>query len=504
MTGRHRAGHRVGHRAGHPRKSGPPVSGAVPAGSYGRRGTATCLPLPRAGRGDDLFDATSERAVTAFASRRALIPWRRIRQATHRLSWGVADQGVSSITNFAVNIYIARELGAVQYGAFSLAFVTYGFALNASRGLATDPLLVRFSGTDVPTWKRAVAKCTGTAAMTGLVMGLLVVAAGLALGGPSRMAFLALGLMLPGLLLQDSWRFSFFALGRGRKAFLNDVIWAVTMLPALVLLHLSGHGGVFWFVSAWGAAATVAALAGPWQARVIPRPGRAREWLSQHRDLGVRYMAEGTASAASSQLRNYGVGLILGLAAVGYVQAANTLMGPFMVILFGSGLVVLPEAAKMWRRSPHRMPLLCVLISVGLVLCGLAWGLVLLVALPHGLGGWLLGSIWRPAYPLVWPTALCIMGSCATGGAGTGLHALGAARRSLRAALVTSALFVVFAVAGAMLGGAVGCMYGTAIALWTGTAIYWWELRGAFRESGQVTLGELIPRRRAVRPQAES
>jgi O-antigen/teichoic acid export membrane protein len=451
-----------------------------------------------------LIHATQSGPVAAVARRRGLVPWRRVRQATHRLSWGVADQGVSSITNFAVNIYIARELGAVQYGAFSLAYVTYGFALNASRGLATDPLLVRFSGTDVPTWKRAVAKCTGTATVTGLATGLLVLAAGLLMGGPSRLAFLALGLTLPGLLLQDSWRFSFFALGRGSQALINDLIWAVTMLPALVLLQRSGHGGVFWFVFAWGAAATVAAAAGSLQARVLPRPDRARQWLSQHRDLGVRYMAEGTASSASSLLRNYGVGLILGLAAVGYVQAANTLMGPFMVILYGSGLVVLPEAAKLWRRSPRRMPLLCVLISAGLVLCGLAWGLVLLVALPHGLGGWLLGSIWRPTYPLVWPTALCIMGSCATGGAGTGLHALGAARRSLRAALCTSAAFVVFAVTGAVLGGAVGCMYGTAIALWSGAALYWWELRGAFRETGKVTLGELFSRRRPALPQPES
>jgi O-antigen/teichoic acid export membrane protein len=289
------------------------------------------------------------------------------------------------------------------------------------------------------------------------------------------------------------------------------MIWAVVMLPALVFLRISGHANVFWFVFAWGAAAAVAAAAGPFQARVIPRLTRAREWLSQQRDLGVRYMAEGTASAASSQLRNYGVGLFLGLAAVGYVQAANTLMGPFMVILFGSGLVVLPEATKIWRRSPHRMPLLCFLISIGLVLLGLAWGLFLLLALPRGLGSALLGPIWRPTYPLVLPTALCIMASCATGGAGTGLHALGAARRSLRAALFTSAAFVVFAVAGAVLAGAVGCMYGTAIALWAGTTVYWWELRGAFRESGRAVLGDLIRlgrpgrktgRHRAVRPQS--
>jgi hypothetical protein len=48
---------------------------------------------------------------------------------------------MSSLSNFAVNIYIARTLGAAQYGAFALAYMTYGFALNASRGLGTDPLL---------------------------------------------------------------------------------------------------------------------------------------------------------------------------------------------------------------------------------------------------------------------------------------------------------------------------------------------------------------------------
>src|SRR5213078_1807930 len=90
------------------------------------------------------------------------------RQGVRRLSWGIADQAVSSLTNFAVTIYVARVLGATQFGAFSLAYVTYAFALNASRGLATDPLMVRFSGTDLPTWRRAVASCTGTATVVGL------------------------------------------------------------------------------------------------------------------------------------------------------------------------------------------------------------------------------------------------------------------------------------------------------------------------------------------------
>ena len=73
------------------------------------------------------------------------------------LGWGVADQAVSSLSNFAVNIYVARLLGEQQYGIFSVVYVTYAFALNASRGLVTDPLMVRFSYVDRRTWRRAVA-----------------------------------------------------------------------------------------------------------------------------------------------------------------------------------------------------------------------------------------------------------------------------------------------------------------------------------------------------------
>jgi len=173
------------------------------------------------------------------------LSWSRARELGRRLGWGVADQGVSSLTNFVVNLYVARTLGAEQYGAFGLAWVTYSFALNASRGLATDPLMVRFSYTDEPTWRRAVADCTGTAAVVGVATGLLVLAATGVLGGATRLAFLGLGLTLPGLMLQDSWRFSFFAHGRGVQAFLNDMIWAVVLVPALVLINRSGHANVY-------------------------------------------------------------------------------------------------------------------------------------------------------------------------------------------------------------------------------------------------------------------
>lgn len=405
---------------------------------------------------------------------------------TKRLSWGVVDQAVSSVTNAVVSIYIARTLGAVQFGAFSLAYVTFSFALNASRGLATDPLMVRFSGVPVSTWRRAVKGATGTAVIAGICTGICALAAAMLLPGTTKIAFVALGLTLPGLLLQDSWRYAFFALGHGGQAVLNDLLCAVLMVPALVMLRHTGHASVFWFVFAWGAAAGVAALVGPAQARVLPRPSEAWSWIATHRDLGIRYVAEGTSSSVSGQLRSYGIGGLLGLAAVGYVGASTTLMGPMTILLLGMSLVAIPEAARIVRAARQRLPLFCVLVSTGLAAMAVGWGALLLVAMPHGLGHWLLGAIWRPTYPLVLPQVLAVSGQCVGAGAGIGLHGLGAAKSSLRAAIWSSIAYVACSLTGAALWGAYGAVYGTAVATWLAALILWRQLVVSYR-SGEQT-----------------
>src|ERR1700722_8722686 len=412
-----------------------------------------------------------------------------LRRGFGRLGWGVADQGVSSVTNAAISLYAARALPVADFGAFSLAYVTYAFALNASRGLATDPLMVRFSSTDRATWRRAVSGSTATALTVGVVAAICVLAAATVMGGTARLAFYALGLTLPGLMLQDSWRYAFFALGRGSQAFLSDTIWAVAMLPGLLLIRHTHHENVFWFVIVWGAAGCLAGSIGPVQAWVIPRFSEVRAWIWQHRDLGPRYLAENTANSGASQLRTYGLGLVTGLDAVAYVQGATTLMGPFMVVFMGMTLVTVPEAARVLRRSPRRLPLFCLIVAVGLTLAALAWGAFLLIALPPGLGHLLIPKIWKPAYPLVLPTTLGLAGACCIAGASAGLRAMGASKRSLRTQVIASLVYVAAAMAGAVQGGAIGAVRGTAIACWGGALLWWWQLHRALRESDQVPGG---------------
>lgn len=405
-----------------------------------------------------------------------------VRGSAGRLGWGLADQAVSSLTNFAVTLAVARTLTPVEFGAFSLAYVTYAFALNASRGLATDPLMVRFNHAEGDVRRAAVAGSTATALTIGLVLAAVVGVVGVLLPGPAGGSFLALAVVLPGLLLQDSWRYVFFSGSTGGRALVNDLVWAAALVPGVAVLLATGARSAAWFVLAWGAAAALAAVVGVVQAGVLPAPGAVRGWLRTQRDLGLRYLAEGTASAGATQLRSSAVGVVLGLSAVGYVQAAATLMGPVTLVMVGLNLVVVPEIARVIRRAPRRVPLACLLFGLLLASATLAWGAVLLLALPRGLGETVLGDIWAGTYPVLPLAVLASVGGSLQSGAGAGLRALGAARRSLRAMLVGMTVYVALTVGGAVAFGLTGTMAGAAAAAWIGAALWWRELRAAARE----------------------
>ena len=116
-------------------------------------------------------------------------------------------------------------------------------------------------------------------------------------------------------------------------------------------------------------------------------------------------------------------------------------------------------------------------MGTALAVLALAWGGLLLIALPRGLGNILLGQLWRPADQLVVPVHALARGRRFIAGATAGLHALGAARRSLRAMVLASLTFLACGLVGAVLDDAVGAVRGAAVATWVGALIWWWHLR---------------------------
>ena len=84
------------------------------------------------------------------------------------------------------------------------------------------------------------------------------------------------------------------------------------------------------------------------------------------------------------------------------------------------------------------------------------------------------------------------------GGAGLGLHALGAARLSLRATVITSAIYVIASVIGAAAAGALGAVCGGAAAMGVGAFVFWWAFRIALREPSVALTPDLAHRQSEV------
>jgi len=404
------------------------------------------------------------------------------REVFRRAGWGVADQALSSLTNFALGILVARSTTPAGFGAFSIVFSTFTLLLGLSRAIASDPLMVRYSATSESRWREGVAAATGLAVTVGIALGVLSGLIGWVLGGTLGPPLLALGLTLPGLLLQDCWRFAFFASGEGRKAFTNDALCATALAVTFGALLVSGHASVGTLVLVWGAAAAVGAVAGVVQSRVRPSLRRLARWGSEHRELIPRYVGEFIATNGGGQLAVYGVGLIAGLGTLGSFRAAYLLFGPLQVVVTGVGMTAVPELVRFLRRSLRHLRLVSGGLSALLGAIALAWGTVIML-IPASLGRAVVGPIWDSAHLLA--TALTV-GWIATGtvaGAASAIRALAAARRGLAARIVGSALGVAGIIAGVALDGARGAAWGAALAGCVESLVWWTQLNGAVRDA---------------------
>jgi O-antigen/teichoic acid export membrane protein len=416
---------------------------------------------------------------------------RKVLQIAGRLGWGVADQAVSSLGNFALGFYVLQAFGAVQFGAFSLAFVTYTVVLNAARGMATDPMLVRCSGQANPRWRRASSAASGTALVVGIAAGLVSVVAGLLLPNPVGLTLIALGVGLPGLMFQDSWRFIFFACHRSAQSLLNDLVWGGLLVGVLVVLHITGQASQFRCLLAFGLTASVSGVVGSVQAGVPPRPDRALAWLREHRDLCGRYLVENVSASGATQIRSVLLGALAGLVQVGYVRGAEMLMGPFAVLLMGVAQVAVPEASRVFHRTPQRLGRFCLALGSVQAAAALLWGLAMAVILPLGAGSAILRESWGPASQMLPAVTLTVVASCFAGSFLPGLRAMGVAERSLRAQLTSAVVYVVCAAIGILLGGGLGACWGAAAGNTISAVVWWHQLRTA-----------LVGHRRAVNAHA--
>jgi hypothetical protein len=405
--------------------------------------------------------------------------WRLVRARrgalVRRAGWGLADQALSSLTNFALVVVVAHQSSPATFGLFALIFATFSIAMGACRAVCCEPLAVRYSSASSSSWRSGASMATGGAIVMGGAIGVGCMVVGLLVGGQAQTLLLILGVALPGLLLQDAWRYAFFAAGDGRRAFFNDGVYALLLLSATAILLAQGHLGVEGLLALWGSSATVAAIFGVWQARLAPSPTRFRAWWGGHSDLSVRYLAEFVGLTGEAQLMFYGIALVTSLGAVAAVRGGLLLLGPINILGFGALIAGVPEAVRLLAGGSRRLIILSAVVSAALATCALVWGAVIML-IPTHVGVSAIGPVWYTARPLVLPLALGLAALGVVMGAVISLRALAAARRSLRARLLVSPLILALCLIGAALYGAAGVAWALVIGNSFAAIVFWYHL----------------------------
>lgn len=382
----------------------------------------------------------------------------------------VADQGVAALTNILVLVTAARLSTVADFARFCAVYLVFTVLLGVSGAYTGQPLVLRRGGSEEV--RGACRSAVTFTLFAAAVLGALLAGVCPMLPGATAQALMALGLVLPVVLGQDTMRYAFSTLHLPHLALAGDALRLVCVLGALAA---QPHGApAARLVAVWGLSALPALLlsAALLHRRVAGTPLRLKVLLRRGH-LGRRFVVEFAVGNATGQLSVLGLGAIGNPLVVGALRGATTLFGPLNVLYTsatGFGPPLLGRLADERRGVRAAATLAAVLAATAA-----AWATVLAL-LPGPAGRHLLGDTWPTAAALLPATgsqyAAMAVGTC-------GLLALRILdpRTTLAVQVVFSLAAVAFLTGGYLLGGVPGAAWGLclgsvckAVATWTRVA----------------------------------
>jgi O-antigen/teichoic acid export membrane protein len=393
-------------------------------------------------------------------------------------AWAVADQVLSSGTNFVPALLLARVLGPADYGSFSLAFLAWFSTLALLTAALMQPYTIAASALEGAEWRDVTRRASGAVVMAATVIGVIFATVGVAVGASTSLgqALLVLALLAPGLALQEFWRVASFAAARARTATANDGVWVLGQVCAFAVLLARGDATVAGCLFAWGIGAIGAAMVGVFQLGVVPTVSRsalrwAREWAS----LGAWFTVVTTIFTVGSLAVAVIIAAQTGNAGLGRFRAVQNLFGPIQLITIGAESVFLPHLVRSIRANQHtvfRESRYYSLLMAGAVA---AYGLAVLVG-AHLLLTKVFGPGFAPASVLVLPTMIAFVLDAAVSGASLQLRA-----RAMGGRLVISQLAATVTRVGAVallagVGGLRAATWGLVIGSGVGFVVFWLQI----------------------------
>jgi O-antigen/teichoic acid export membrane protein len=399
-----------------------------------------------------------------------------------RAGWSFADQAMSSLTNAALSIVLAKVAGAEGYGAFAVAFTVFTFLAGVSRALVNHPFLMRYPAVSDAAAQAGARSAGGLALLFGLGAAVLLAPVAVILGGASGASLGVTAALLPALLLQDVWRAVFIARGRARSAAANTALWTGLQFAGLAVAVTAGVRDPAALLGVWGVTGLVAAAVACVQGRAVPSPAGGVGYARAHRDIAGFLVAEWLTVLGAAQLALLLVGALGSAADVGSLRAAQTLLGPLTLLVVATFGFLVPELVRRPHLGARELRFVAGGVGVALTVVTLLCGSVL-AALPDHIGAVILGEVWPGARATLLAMTLWMIGATLAVGPLTVIRACGQARASFGVNVLIGLLLVTCVPIGFVLGGAPGAAVGFAVANLAPAPLFWVRMEAVLRTS---------------------
>ncbi len=402
-------------------------------------------------------------------------------KARNRAVASVIDQILCSAGNFLILLAALHLLDLPGVAACTLAYTAITLVLSIVRPLVLTPLVIRFTPATDAERHRASSMAAGASLLIGVATIVGAAAASLVLPRSAAAIVLAAAVAVPPILVQDAWRYHCFASGRPWSAALNDSICLVATASLLVGHVAFGEAGVASLILVWGAGAGCGAMVGCVQLGLRPAWRSGMRWIREHRDLGAPLAGAGLIMQSVGRIAPILIGAIVGMAALGRVSAAQSLMLPMNTLLTAAAAFMLPESARRLREHGPEHVFSCLIrLCAGLALMVTLFATVVRL-LPDAIGRTYAGGSWDEAVPMLIPVAGWTLGIALSYGSWIGLQTYGRSKDVLVVSVIQGTLQIVGAAIGASTAGLQGGAWGITAGSLASSGVWYFMFRRATR-----------------------
>lgn len=408
-----------------------------------------------------LFDLLARLSLSSGATRRVLL---------------VVDQGFFSLSNFVLSVGLASNLAVEDYGIFGLLFAVYWFFLGLTRACSSEVLAVAYQESRSPEAIRSGAIRLGVSGSIagGLLAALLAIFA--ESGRVGVIAVLAGGVGVA--LIQDVLRSSAIACGEWARAVWSDGTWLVVQMIGTAIVVLNSEDeqtralgvSISWLV---GALAGLAIVVVNWNRRGSEA---GYGYIGRHGNLIWRYVLEFGSSFGAFQLIYFIIAVVVGVAAVGSIRGAYTVVGPMGVVVSGMLAAAVPEMSRIYSETNVYR----VVVRAGMysLVIAAVFGIALIVwyAIPIDIGALLLGDTWSAAQFVVLPVFLGVFVNGLTVGPRAGVRSVSKRGEGILLRLIVAPMATLMALVGLLVSGVELAAWGIVAGNLVGLVVLWWQL----------------------------